>query len=123
MAQSKAYRAYLSRCRRQRPEVKAKEKEYRDRYRATHPDWNKNREQYDKTYYENNRTKKIRENTLFNNRSCHDPIAGDVCRYNTLVQRKRYHPDWYKDVRPGDCLIKVPTIKGMDEELRKEYNM
>lgn len=123
MAQSREYKNYLRRCRRLRPDVKAKEKEYADRYRANHPDYVERHRESQKRYFENNRTIAQQKIIEYNSRSCRDPVAGDVCRYNTLVNRKRTHPDWYEGVVPKDCLVKVPTIKGMDEQLKKEYNM
>ena len=42
--------------------------------------------------------------------------------YNRAGQTVK-HPDWYEGVVPKDCLVKVPTIKGLDPEEMKEYNI
>lgn len=117
------YQKYLNKCRRQRPDVKAKLKEYHERYKAAHPDFAEKHRETDRRYYERNRSQRIRSVCYYNQRSCRDPIAGDVCKYNTLVHRKRNHPDWYENVSPKDCVIKVPTIRGLDEQLKEEYNL
>lgn len=121
--QSKEYKKYLVKCRRQRPEVRAKEREYHERYKAAHPDYYERKREADKRFYENHRSERIATINRYNSRSCRDPVAGDVCRYNTLVQRIRHHPDWYGDIKPIDCLIQIPTIKGLDDKLKAEYNL
>lgn len=117
------YRNYLLRCRRRRPDVRAKEKAYLENYKKTHADFYEKKREADRKYYEKNRTLKIQKIAYFNSRSCNDPVVGDVCKYNTLVQRKMRHPDLYEGVIPKEHLIKVPRIKGLDEELKKEYNL
>ena len=121
--QSREYRNYLIRCRRQRPDVKAKERAYFERYKAEHPDFREKKRESDKRLYEKHRTQRIATINRYNARSCRDPVVGDVCKYNTLVQRIRHHKDWYGDIKPIDCLIKVPTIKGLDDKLKEEYNL
>lgn len=116
------YKNFLRRCRYRRPEVKAKQKAYVEKYKETHPDYLEKKRESDRRYYEANRTIRMQKIAYFNARSCRDPVAGDVCKYNTLVQRKRKHPDWYEGVVPRECLIKVPTIKGLDPEEMKKYN-
>lgn len=121
--QSREYKNYLRRCRRQRPEVKEKEKIYIQRYRESHPDYAEKHRAADKKYYEKNRSARISSIANYNARSCRDPIAQDVCRYNTLIQRIRHHPDWYAGVNAKDCLIEIPRIKGLDDNLKAEYNL
>lgn len=120
---SKEYKDYLRRCRARRPDVMQKNREYARRYREEHPDYREKHRAMDRDYYERNRTLKIQKIAYYNARSCRDPVAGDVCKYNTLIQRIRHHPDWYEGVKAKDCLIKVPTIKGLDEQLKSEYNL
>ena len=119
----KEYKNYLIRCRRRRPDVKEKEKAYLEKYRAEHPDWLERKRKADKTFYKNHRSDKIAKTNLYNSRPCRDPVAGDVCRYNTLMQRKRLHPEWYKDISPAACLVDIPKIKGLDDNLKAEYNL
>lgn len=121
--QSREYRNYLMRCRSKRPEVKEKQREYLKRYKEEHPDFYEKKRKADKAYYERNRSNRIALIGTYNARSCRDPVAGDVCRYNTLIQRMRSHPDWYEGVKAKECLIKVPTIKGLDDNLKAEYNL
>ena len=123
MEDKMSYENYLRKCRQRRPEVRAKRKAYAEQYRKSHPDYYEKHRLADRKYYENNKTQKIQKTTMFNAKSCRDPVAGDVCKYNTLIQRKMHHPDLYEGVVPRECIIKVPTIKGLDEELRKEYNL
>lgn len=123
MAKSREYKNYLRRARRIRPEVRAKEKEYRDRWVANHPEYREHKKEVAKEYYKNNRSKVIQSISYYNSRSCRDPVAGDVCKYNTLIRRKINHPDLYEGIVIKDCLIKVPTIKNMDDDLKKEYGM
>ena len=121
--ENREYRNYLLKCRRMRPDVKEKAREYNEKYKKTHPDYMEKHREADKKYYERNRTLKIQKIAYYNARSCKDPVVGDVCKYNTLIQRIRHHPDWYEGVKAKDCLIKVPTIKGLDEQLKSEYNL
>lgn len=123
MAQSREYKNYLRRCRHHRPDVREKHNAYLRKYRAEHPELKEQRKKVAAVYYENNRSRLVQAACCYNSKSCRDPVAGDVCRYNTLVHRKRNHPELYKDIVIKDCIIKVPTIKGMDEQLKREYNM
>ena len=106
-----------------RPEVKAKEKAYLEKYKAEHPDYLERKRATERRFYENHRSQRIAAINRYNSRSCRDPVVGDVCRYNTLIQRIRHHKDWYEGVVPIECLIKVPTIKGLDSKLKEEYNL
>lgn len=119
----KEYRNYLNRCRNQRPDVKAKNREYAKRYRETHPDYMEKHRKSDIEYYKRNRSVRASRIAYYNARSCRDPVVGDVCKYNTLIRRKLNHPDLYEGVNTRECIIKVPRIKGLDEELKKEYGM
>ena len=123
MAQSRSYKNYLRRCRRQRPEVREKERQYVEKYIRTHPDYKEKKRESDKKYYDNNKTQVMQKVAQYNARSCNDPVVGDVCRYNTLVHRIKYHPELYEGVIAKDCLIKVPVIKGVDSKLKEEYNL
>lgn len=124
MAQSREYKNYLRRLRYKRPEVKAKHKEYMDRYIAKDPEgYAAKRKAQKKDHYENNKSIYMQYACQYNSKSCKDPVVGDVCRYNTLVKRKRNHPDLYEGVSLQDCLNQIPQIRGVDEELKKEYNL
>ena len=118
MAQSKDYKNYLRRCRYRRPEVKAKISAYNKKWLDEHPDLKK---EYSRRYRERNRTQIVQKINYYNQRSCRDPVLGDVCRYNTLIARKRYHPDLYEGVVPKDCLIR-PNVKGLDLNETLAYN-
>ena len=118
MAQSKDYKNYLRRCRYRRPEVKAKISAYNKKWLDEHPDLKK---EYSRRYRERNRTQIVQKINYYNQRSCRDPVLGDVCRYNTLIARKRYHPDLYEGVIPKDCLIR-PNVKGLDLNETLAYN-
>lgn len=119
MAQSREYKNYLRRCRYRRPEVKEKISNYSKKWAAEHPEEMK---EYRRRYREKNRTQLVQKIGFYNSRSCRDPVMGDVCRYNTLIARKRYHPDLYEGVVIKDCIIR-DQIKGVDEQLKKEYNL
>jgi len=110
MAQSRDYKNYLRRCRYRRPEVKEKIQNYNKKWAEEHPDLVK---EYNRRYREKNRTQIIQKINFYNARSCRDPVLGDVCKYNTLIARKRYHPDLYEGVIPKDCLIR-DLVKGGD---------
>ena len=118
MAQSKDYKNYLRRCRYRRPEVKEKICSYNKKWNAEHPEQVK---EYYKRYRERNKTQLIQRINYYNSRSCRDPVLGDVCRYNTLISRKRYHPDLYEGVVPKDCLIR-DLVKGIDLLEKQNYN-
>lgn len=118
MAKSKDYRNYLRRCRYRRPDVKEKILSYNKEWRESHPDLMK---EYQKRYREKNKTQLIQKINYYNARSCRDPVLGDVCKYNTLIARKRYHPDLYEGIVPKDCLIR-DNIKGLDRAETIAYN-
>ena len=118
MAQSRDYKNYLRRCRYRRPEVKAKISAYNKKWLDEHPDLKK---EYSRRYRERNRSQIVQKINYYNQRSCKDPVLGDVCRYNTLIARKRYHPDLYEGVVPKDCLIR-PNVKGLDLKETLSYN-
>lgn len=118
MAQPRDYKNYLRRCRYRRPEVREKINDYNRKWAAEHPELMK---EYQKRYRQKNRSQFIQKIAYYNARSCRDPIVGDVCKYNTLIARKRYHPDWYEGVVPKDCLIRN-NIKGLDREETLKYN-
>lgn len=118
MAQSKDYKNYLRRCRYRRPEVKKKIQDYNKKWCAEHPDLIK---EYGKRYRENNRSQIVQKINYYNSRSCRDPVLGDVCRYNTLIARKRYHPELYEGIVVKDCIIR-DLIKGVDNAETIKYN-
>ena len=118
MAQSKDYKNYLRRCRYRRPEVRDKIYNYNKKWAEEHRDQMK---EYHKRYREKNKTQLIQKIYYYNTRSCRDPVLGDVCKYNTLIARKRYHPDLYEGVIPKDCLIR-DLVKGVDREETQKYN-
>ena len=118
MVQSRDYKNYLRRCRYRRPEVKAKISAYNKKWLDEHPDLKK---EYSRRYRERNRTQIVQKINYYNQRSCRDPVLGDVCRYNTLIARKRYHPDLYEGVIPKDCIIR-PNVKGLDLNETLAYN-
>lgn len=117
------YRNYLLKCKRRDPAFRAKEKAYQDKYRKTHPEYAEKKKASCRRYYERTRDIRIQMANQYNARSCKDPVAGDICRYNTLVRRKSRQPELYEGISPAECLVKVPTIKGLDEHLKKEYNL
>lgn len=119
----KSYRNYSRKVYRMRPEVREREREYARKYRESHADFKEKHRESDKRYYEKNKFSRIQKVQMFNAKSCNDPVVGDVCKYNTLIHRMRNHKELYEGIKPKDCLIKVPTIKGVDEELKKEYNL
>lgn len=121
--EDKEYKKYLKKCRRRRPDVREKERQWLENYKKNHPDFHERQRAADKRYYEKNRTIKIQKAKMFNSQSCKDPIALDVCRYNTLLLRIKRHPDWYEGVNPRDCIVRVPKIKGLDDKLKAEYNL
>lgn len=118
MAKSREYKNYLRRCRYRRPEVKEKIQSYNKKWVEEHPDLIK---EYAKRYREKNKTQIIQKTYYYNSRSCRDPVLGDVCKYNTLVARKTYHPDLYEGVVLKDCLIRN-LITGVDKEETQKYN-
>lgn len=118
MAQSRDYKNYLRRCRYRRPEVKEKIQSYNKKWVAEHPDLVK---EYNRKYREKNRTQIVQKIYYYNSRSCRDPVLGDVCKYNTLIARRRYHPDLYEGVVPKDCLIR-DLVKGVDRAETQMYN-
>ena len=120
---TRSYRNYINRMRRRDPAVRQKEKEYLDNYCKEHPEYVEKKRECARRYYHRTRDVRIQIVNQYNCRSCKDPVVGDVCRYNTLIRRKSRHPDLYEGVTPAECLVKVPTIKGMDNELKKEYGM
>lgn len=119
MAKSKDYKNYLRRCRYRKPEVRNKIYEYNKKWFEEHKEQmveSRNR------YIEEHKGEIIRRVANYNNRSCRDPILGDVCRYNTLIARKRYHPDLYEGVVVSKCLIKS-NILGLDEKDKEKYGI
>lgn len=107
----KSHKKFSQKLYRRRPDVKEKNKIYQRKYRDEHRE---NVQEINKRFYENHRSERIQYTKFYNRRSCKDPVLGDVITYNTLVSRKRYHPDLYEGVILKECLIEVPRIKGLD---------
>lgn len=107
----KSHKKFSQKLYRRRPDVKEKNKIYHRKYRDEHRE---NVQEINRRFYENHRSERIQYTKFYNRRSCRDPVLGDVVTYNTLVSRKRYHPDLYEGVVLKDCLIEVPRIKGLD---------
>jgi hypothetical protein len=115
----KSYRAYTIKVYNQRPDVKKKHAEYTRKYRQQNPEKYR---QYQKKHYENHRTEEVKRIKVYNERPCKDPVLGDTVKYNTLINRKKKHPDLYGDLRVADCLIYIPKIRGLEllNEEKKE---
>lgn len=109
----KAHRKFSVKIYQQRPDIREKQRQYSRAYNDKHRD--KKRER-DREYYERNRSQRISSISYYNKRSCRDPVLNDVVSYNTLIARRRYHPDLYKDKpSPKECLVRVPKIKGIEK--------
>lgn len=109
----KAHKKFSIKIYRQKPEVKKKMREYSKRYRENYPDRKKDT---DKRYYETHKSQRIASINYYNKRPCRDPVLNDVVSYNSLVSRRRYHPDLYAGTpSPKECLIHIPKIKGIEK--------
>ena len=107
----KNYRKFLAKARNRRPDVKEKLRKQAEIYREKHPDRVK---EINRRFYEKHRAERINTAKEYNKRSCRDPILNDVVTYTTLMHRMRYHPDLYEGIKASQCLIHVPTIKGLN---------
>ena len=96
-----------------RPDVKEKRKLYAREYN------NKHREEKracERRFYERNKTQRIASINQYNRRPCRDPVLQDIVAYNTLINRRRNHPDIYAGTpSPRECLIHIPKIKGIEK--------
>lgn len=107
----KEYQKFIHKAWMKRPDVREKTNAYQRQYREKHRE--KVRET-DKRFYENHKDYRIRLVKINNARPCKDPVLGDTVKYNTLVARMRYHPEFYEGIKPKDCLIHIPKIKGIE---------
>lgn len=111
MDAQKEYKKFLTKARNRRPDVKEKLRKQAADYREKHPDRIKATNQ---RFYERHKAERINTSKEYNRRSCRDPILHDVVTYTTLMHRIKYHRDLYGNVTPGQFLIHVPKIKGLD---------
>lgn len=109
--EKKSHRKYSKIVYNSRPEVKEKNRARSRKWRAENLE--KARE-VDKRFYENHKSQRIDAVKLNNKKPCKDPILGDTVAYNTLIARRRYHPELYEGVVPKDCIIHIPKIKGLN---------
>lgn len=109
--EKRAHQKYSMKVYNSRPENKKKNNERQKKFRKEHPE--KARE-IDRRHYYAHRSERITTMTLENNKPCRDPVLNDTVRYNTLIARMRYHPELYEGIRPRDCIIHIPKIKGLD---------
>lgn len=118
----KEYKKFIHKAWMKRPDVKEKINAYAQKYR------DENREQVratNKRFYEGHKEQRIQLVKANNVRPCKDPVLGDTVKYNTLIARMRHHPEFYEGIKPKDCLVHIPKIKGLDllsEEQKEQLN-
>lgn len=123
LEEKKSHEKFSRKLYNQKPECKKKRRENQKRYREKYPERVK---EINKKCYYKFRSERLANAKTFQKKPCLDPILKDTVTYNCLTLRIRNHPEIYEGIKVKDCLIHIPTIKGLNllsDEQKKELNI